>query len=45
MDPQDAVVNWLLASDVSIQWQVMRDLLGKPESEWSAIRRRVETEG
>jgi len=41
----DSVVEWLLASDPSIRWQVMRDLLNKPEAEWSAERAKVETEG
>jgi hypothetical protein len=39
------VTNWLLDSDPSIRWQVMRDVLDRPESEWSAERARVETEG
>jgi hypothetical protein len=38
-------VDWLLDSDPSIRWQVMRDLLGAPESEWSAERAEVETTG
>jgi hypothetical protein len=43
-----AVIDWLLdpeRSDPSIRWQVMRDLLDAPESEWAAERARVETEG
>src|SRR6266487_3421269 len=43
-----AVVNWLLdpeQSDPAIRWQVMRDLLDAPESEWAAERAKVETEG
>jgi len=40
-----SVINWLLDSDASIRWQVMRDLLGAPESEWRAERAKVETEG
>jgi hypothetical protein len=39
------VIDWLLDSDPAIRWQVMRDLLGAPEAEWSAERARVETEG
>lgn len=39
------VIDWLLDSDPSIRWQVMRDLLGRPESEWRAERAKVETEG
>lgn len=39
------VINWLLDSDPSIRWQVMRDLLDTPESEWRAERAKVEAEG
>ena len=38
-------MEWLLGSDPSVRWQVMRDLLDAPEQEWSAQRARVETEG
>ena len=44
----DATIDWLLdagGSDPSIRWQVMRDLLDSPESEWEAERARVETDG
>jgi hypothetical protein len=41
----DAVITWLLESDASIKWQVMRDLLDKPEPEWQAERKKVEFEG
>ena len=40
-----SVIDWLVASDPSIRWQVMRDLLDAPESEWSVERAKVETEG
>src|SRR5512143_3535367 len=40
-----AVIQWLLDSDPSIRWQVMRDLLGASEAEWAADRARVATEG
>lgn len=40
-----SVVDWLLDSDPSIRWQAMRDLLDVPESEWTAERGKVETEG
>ena len=40
-----SVIDWLLNSDPSIRWQVMRDLLDAPESEWMAERAKVETEG
>jgi hypothetical protein len=39
------VIDWLLGSDPSIRWQVMRDLLDVPEPEWAAERARVETKG
>ena len=40
-----SVIDWLLDSDPSIRWQVMRDLLDAPKSEWTAERAKVETEG
>ncbi len=39
------VVNWLLESDPSIRWQVMRDLIGAPAEEVAAERAKVATEG
>jgi hypothetical protein len=39
------VIDWLLDSDPSIRWQVMRDLLDAPESDVAAERARVATEG
>lgn len=48
MNLDDPVISWLLDpddSDPSIRWQVMRDLLEAPKSEWSAERARVETDG
>src|SRR5262249_24979594 len=39
------VIDWLLDSDPSIRWQVMRDLLDAPESMWKAERAKVESEG
>jgi hypothetical protein len=41
----NSVVDWLLNSDPSVRWQVMRDLLDSPEPEWTAERAKVETEG
>lgn len=41
----DPVIDWLLASDPSIRWQVLSDLLEAPEPLWRAERARVETEG
>ena len=40
-----STVDWLLGSDPSVRWQVMRDLLDCPEPEWTAERARVATEG
>ena len=40
-----SAVEWLLDSDPATRWQVMRDLLAAPESEWRAERAKVETEG
>jgi hypothetical protein len=48
MRDRTAVIDWLLDpehSDPSIRWQVMRDLLDSPHSEWMAERAKVETEG
>jgi hypothetical protein len=39
------VIDWLLDTDPSIRWQVMRDLQGAPETAWRAERAKVETEG
>lgn len=33
-----SVIDWLLDSDPSIRWQVMRDLLGVPESPSGDVR-------
>jgi hypothetical protein len=40
-----ALTDWLLDSDASVRWQVMRDVLGAPEADWRAERARVEIEG
>jgi hypothetical protein len=48
MTDNGVVTEWLLDSehsDPSIRWQVMRDLLDAPRSEWEAERAKVETEG
>ncbi|HWF79468.1 MAG TPA: squalene cyclase [Streptosporangiaceae bacterium] len=45
MTDSGSVIGWLLDSDPSIRWQVMRDLLGASESQWSAERAKVEKEG
>ena len=39
------VIDWLLDSDPSIRWQVMRDLTGAPAGDVAAERARVGTEG
>lgn len=36
---------WMTGTDPALAWQVQRDLLGAPESEWQATRARVATEG
>lgn len=43
--PDSSVIAWLLDSDPSIRWQVMRDLTGAPAAEVAAERARVATEG
>ena len=45
MTDPGSVIDWLLDSDPSIRWQVMRDLLDAPEPEWRAERAKVETAG
>jgi hypothetical protein len=41
----DAVIAWLCATDASLRWQVMRDLLDAPQDAWQAARALVETSG
>src|SRR5438552_3673342 len=43
--PKRSLIGWLLDSDASIRWQVMRDLTGAPAEEVAAERARVATEG
>jgi len=43
--PRPAHIRWLLDSDPSIRWQVMRDLTGESPSAIAAERSRVATEG
>jgi len=45
MTASEPVIHWLLDSDPSIRWQVMRDLLDAAEPEWSTERGKVEREG
>jgi hypothetical protein len=42
---RDPTVRWLLAGDVSIRWQVLRDLLKKPRPEWEAEQAKVAGQG
>lgn len=39
------VTDWLLDSDPSIRWQVMRDLTGEPDEAVAAERAKIATEG
>src|SRR5512141_3224664 len=43
--PKKSVIRWLLDSDPSIRWQVLRDLIGAPADEVAAERARVATAG
>src|SRR3990172_912407 len=43
--PSKAVIKWLLDSDPSIRWQVMRDLTNESAEAVAAERSRVATEG
>ena len=45
MTGRDAAVEWLLAGDPAIRWQVMRDALERPADEWMAERAKLESEG
>ena len=45
LKPNSSVIEWLLDSDPSISWQVMRDLIHAPADEVAAERARVATEG
>ena len=44
-DTPNAVLEWLLDSDPSIRWQVMRDLTNAPDQEVTAERIKIATEG
>lgn len=39
------LTDWMIRTDPALAWQVQRDLLAAPESEWQATRARVATEG
>jgi hypothetical protein len=43
--PERSVIRWLLDSDPSIRWQVMRDLTDTPGEEVAAERAKVATQG
>jgi len=43
--PDNSVKHWLLDSDPSVRWQVLRDLTGAPAKAVAAERARVATEG
>jgi hypothetical protein len=43
--PESSVIQWLLDSDPSIRWQVMRDLTDSPDEEVAAERDKVATQG
>jgi hypothetical protein len=45
LEPKRSVIEWLLDSDPSIRWQVIRDLTDAPAEEVAAERARVATEG
>jgi hypothetical protein len=45
LEPKRSVIEWLLDSDPSIRWQVMRDLIDAPTEDVAAERARVATEG
>ena len=45
MHIETQLLDWLLAGDPMIRWQVMRDLLHEPESVWRAEQAQVVTEG
>jgi hypothetical protein len=44
-NPKRSVIQWLLDSDPSIRWQVMRDLTAAPKEEVAAERAKVAVEG
>ena len=44
-EPKRSVIQWLLDSDPSIRWQVMRDLTDAPGEQVAAERAKIATEG
>ncbi len=45
MQSEESVIDWLLAGDPAIRWQVMRDLLDEPPEVWEPERRRTSESG
>ncbi|QWP78715.1 hypothetical protein J5226_10100 [Lysobacter sp. K5869] len=45
MNANADVIAWLLDSDPALRWQVMRDLLEAPDTEWQAERGKIERQG
>ncbi len=45
MASEESVIDWLLAGDPAIRWQVMRDLLDEPAETWERERRRTAESG
>ena len=45
MKPTQETIEWMLDSDPALKWQVERDILGLPESEWQKTRALTATEG
>ena len=43
--PERSVIQWLLDSDPSIRWQVMRDLSDTPDEKVEAERAKIDSEG
>ena len=39
------MIDWLLSGDPAIRWQVRRDLLDAPETEWQTEREKIAREG
>src|SRR5689334_13875121 len=44
-EPDKSVIQWLMDSDPSIRWQVMRDLIDSPAEEVAAERAKIPTQG
>ena len=45
MASEESVIDWLLAGDPAVRWQVMRDLLDEPPETWERERRRAVESG